>query len=159
MEIRVDNLESQAVIGLLREHLTSMEDTAPPESRHALDLNALRSPDIKFWAMWDRTELAGFGALKHHNEELAEIKSMRTAGAYLRKGVASQILRHLIEQAKAGGYSRLSLETGSMNYFEAARKLYSSFGFVISPPFASYVEDPNSVFMTMLLNSDSQGRI
>lgn len=155
MEIKIDNLESRAVQHLLREHLASMENTAPPESRHALDLNALRSADISFWALWDGSQLAGFGALKHLDDELAEIKSMRTAAPYLRKGVATKILRHLIQEAKARGYSRLSLETGSMDYFEPARRLYLSFGFKESLPFGSYVEDPNSVFMTIYLDKES----
>lgn len=149
LQIRADNLESQVVLDLLSEHLASMENTAPPESRHALDIQGLRNSDINFWSAWDGDNLAGFGAFKHHNVDLAEIKSMRTAAAYLRKGVASTILRHLINEAKRKGYSTLSLETGSMDYFEPARRLYSSFGFYISKPFAAYVVDSNSVFMTM----------
>ena len=78
----------------------------------------------------------------------AAFQSMRTADAYLRKGVASQMLRHLIEEAQWRGYRRLRLETGSMAFFEPARKLYSGFGFAYCGPFADYVEDPNSVFMT-----------
>ncbi len=76
---------------------------------------------------------------------------MRTAYAYQRRGVASQILRHLMHEAQRRGYRRLSLETGSMEYFEPARRLYASFGFEYCAPFASYVEDPNSVFMTLEL--------
>jgi len=73
---------------------------------------------------------------------------MRTASTHLRKGVASQMLRHIIAEADRRKYRRLSLETGSMAYFEPARRLYASFGFAHCGPFASYVEDPNSVFMT-----------
>ena len=154
MEIRPDNLESEAVIDLLREHLDSMEGTAPPESRHALDIEGLRSANINFWAIWDGERLAGFGALMHHSDGLAEIKSMRTAAPYLRKGVASKILMHLIQEAKARGYSRLNLETGSMDYFEPARKLYSSFGFEKTQAFGSYVEDSHSVFLTLNLKAN-----
>ena len=154
MQIRPDNLESEAVLDLLREHLVSMEGTAPPESRHALDIDGLRSSNINFWSVWDGERLAGFGALLHHNDDLAEIKSMRTAAPYLRKGVASRLLTHLIQEAKARGYSRLSLETGSMRYFEPAMKLYSSFGFEKTQPFGLYVEDSNSVFLTMNLKAN-----
>lgn len=76
---------------------------------------------------------------------------MRTAAPFLRQGVASTVLRHLIAEASSAGYRRLSLETGSMTYFEPARRLYQKFGFVECRPFASYIEDPNSVFMTMEL--------
>ncbi|MCW0201423.1 GNAT family N-acetyltransferase [Rhodanobacter thiooxydans] len=95
--------------------------------------------------------LAGFGALKHLTESHAEIKSMRTAASHLRQGVASRLLQHIIQEAVARGYSRLSLETGSMAFFEGARRLYASSGFVSCPPFGSYKADPNSVFMTRRL--------
>jgi putative acetyltransferase len=149
LEIRLGNLESREVDALLREHLESLALTAPPESRHALDLAGLRSPEVSFWTVWDGPALAGFGALKHLSGTHAEIKSMRTAASYLRRGVASRLLRHLIQEAAARGYLQLSLETGSMEFFAPARRLYASFGFMPCGPFGDYRTDPNSVFMTM----------
>jgi len=149
MDIRVDNLKSPAVLALLREHLRSMEHTAPAESRHALDLEGLTDPAVTFWTAWDGEALAGFGALKHLTSSHAEIKSMRTAATHLRRGVASRMLRHIIIEAAARGYARLSLETGSMAFFEPARRLYQSFGFVPCAPFGGYRRDPNSVFLTL----------
>lgn len=148
MDIRIDNLENPDVLALLREHLDSLAPTAPAESRHALDLGGLRSPGVTFWSIWDGTALAGFGALKHLTEGHAEIKSMRTAAAYLRQGVAAKMLQHIVQEATARGYSRLSLETGSMAFFEPARRLYMSFGFAPCLPFGDYKPDPHSVFMT-----------
>lgn len=113
-----------------------MEHTAPPESGHALDPSGLSAPGISFWSIWDGEDLAGIGALKHLTDAHAEIRSMRTAGAHLRRGVASLMLRHLLREAAARGYSRLSLETGSMEFFEPARRLYASFGFSGCPPSA-----------------------
>ena len=155
MEIRVDDLQGEAVIALLREHLESMAPTAPAESRHALDLQGLRSPELTFWSVWDGTELAGFGAIKHLTDEHAEIKSMRTASKHLRKGVASALLRHIIQEARDRGYSQVSLETGSMAFFAPARNLYASFGFIPCQPFGDYKPDPNSVFMTMPLDGSA----
>jgi len=148
MEIRVDNLRNPEIIKLLEEHLRCMALVSPPESRHALSLDGLRKPGITFWSIWNGSDLAGCGALKELDRQHGEIKSMRTAYSYQRKGVASQMLRHIIEEAKRRGYRRLSLETGSMDYFEPARRLYGSFGFAVCGPFATYIEDPNSVFMT-----------
>jgi putative acetyltransferase len=148
LDIRIDDLEGPEVLALLREHLASLAPTAPAESRHALDLSGLRGPDITFWSIWDGPVLAGFGALKQLTKSHGEIKSMRTAATHLRRGVAAQLLEHIIREAAARGYSRLSLETGSMEYFEPARRLYASFGFASCLPFASYKPDPNSVFMT-----------
>jgi putative acetyltransferase len=153
VEIRVDDLSGSEVIALLREHLRCMALVSPPESRHALDLDGLRKPDVIFWSIWNGSDLAGCGALKELDEQHAEIKSMRTAYAYQRKRVASQMLRHLIEEAKRRGYRRVSLETGSMEYFEPARRLYASFGFAYCGPFGSYTEDSNSIFMTKELDS------
>ena len=48
---------------------------------------------------------------------------------------------------------RLSLETGSWPYFEAARAFYRRHGFVECPPFGDYNPDPNSVFMTLELEA------
>lgn len=152
LDIRIDDLHGAAVIGLLQEHLRAMERVSPPESRHALDLAGLRRPEITFWSVWDGAELAGCGALKQLDERHAEVKSMRTSEAYLRRGVASLLLRHLIAEARARGYRRLSLETGSMAYFEPARTLYASFGFQPCGPFGSYLLDPNSVFMSRALD-------
>lgn len=148
MDIRVDDLSGSEIIELLQEHLRCMERVSPPESRHALNLDGLRRPDITFWTLWSGSELAGCGALKELNAQHAEVKSMRTAYAYQKQGVASKMLQHIIDEAKRRGYRRLSLETGSMEYFEPARRLYAKFGFEPCCPFGDYVDDPNSVFMT-----------
>jgi len=150
-EIRLDDLQGAAIIALLDEHLRSMERVSPPESRHALDLAGLRQPEITFWTIWQREELAGCGALKQLDPQHGEIKSMRTAYRFQRKGIASTMLRHIIAEAERRRYRRLSLETGAMDYFEPARTLYSNFGFVRCAPFDKYIEDPNSVFMTKAL--------
>jgi putative acetyltransferase len=151
MHIRRDDLSGDEIVALLREHLRCLERVSPPESRHALDIEALKHPGITFWSIWNGPELAGCGALKEIDQAHAEIKSMRTASAYQRKGVASQMLEHLIHEAARRGYTRLSLETGSMAYFEPARQLYAKFGFTPCGPFGSYLEDPNSIFMTRAL--------
>lgn len=148
MNIKIDDLSGSEIQELLQEHLQSMTLYSPPESIHALDIEALRQPEITFWTVWDNGELLGCGALKELNSQPAEIKSMRTSSQHLRKGVARNLLNHILEEAKRRGYSRLSLETGSMEAFEPARQLYANFGFTYCEPFADYVEDPYSVFMT-----------
>lgn len=125
-----------------------MHEHSPPESVHALDLTALRRPEVSFWTVWSDGELLGCGALKELTPAHGEIKSMRTAPAHRRKGVARAMLEHIIAEARRRAYARLSLETGSMAAFEAARRLYEGFGFEYCPPFGDYREDPNSVFLT-----------
>ncbi len=121
---------------------------SPPESVHALNLNALAAPDISFWTLWNNDKLAGCGALKELGNSHGEIKSMRTATQFLRRGVARTLLSHIIDYATTKGYRQLSLETGTMAVFLPAQKLYQSFGFNYCPPFANYKEDPYSTFMT-----------
>lgn len=128
-----------------------MAEHSPPESRHALDLTGLRTPDVSFWSFWDADALVGFGALKELDPEHGEIKSMHTATARRGQGIAAAMLDHIMAEARRRAYRRLSLETGSMAGFAPARALYAKYGFTYCEPFASYREDPNSVFMTRLL--------
>nr|WP_148335347.1 GNAT family N-acetyltransferase [Bacillus massilioanorexius] len=121
---------------------------SPKESIHALNIEKLSNSDITFWSAWEHNELVGCGALKELNSVHGEIKSMRTSSMHLRKGVAKRILEHILNEAFLRGYTRISLETGSMEAFEPARKLYESFGFTHCKPFSNYSEDPNSIFMT-----------
>lgn len=151
LQIRVDDLRGPEIQALLEEHLAHMRSISPPESVHALDLDALRQPWITFWTAWSGARLLGCGALKEIDSGHGEIKSMRTADAHRRSGVARAVLAHIVAEARRRGYARLSLETGSEPPFAPARRLYASFGFAVCPPFEGYVEDPNSVFMTRTL--------
>ncbi|WP_246945259.1 GNAT family N-acetyltransferase [Bacillus pinisoli] len=151
MIIKVDDLTGPEIAQLIMDHLHSMTLHSPPESIHALNISGLKKPGITFWSAWEGEELVGCGALKELDSHHGELKSMKTAPNHLRKGVAKAILQHIEEQAKGRGYKRLSLETGSMEAFVPAKKLYERFGFVYCGPFGDYVEDPNSVFMTKVL--------
>ena len=154
MHIKLDDLSSPQIQELLLHHLSHLSSISKPCSMHALNLEALRSPNISFWSVWSGNsvpELMGCGALKQLDDAHGEIKSMRTVAVYLRKGVASHLLTHIIAEAKRRGYRRLSLETGAGAHFIPAQRLYAKFGFRQCGPFADYLEDPNSVFMTMNL--------
>ncbi len=152
IELRLDDLRGPEIRALLEEHLRNMRAISPPESVHALDLEGLRKPEIRFWTAWSGADLLGCGALKQLDATHAELKSMRTADAHRRKGVARAVLLHLMTDARAQGITRLSLETGTEPPFLPARQLYAAHGFVECPPFADYRLDPNSVFMTCTLS-------
>ena len=151
-EIREDDLTGSKIAGLLQDHLDTVALHSPPESIHALDLDGLQAPEITFWTAWQESELLGCAALKELDLTHGEIKSMRTATRYRRKGVAARLLEHLLGVARRRSYRRVSLETGSMEAFAPARALYARFGFAPCGPFANYVEDPFSVFMTLELD-------
>jgi putative acetyltransferase len=146
--IREGGLDAPQVLALLREHLAGMAQLSPPESIHALDIDALRRADITFWGAWQHGELFGVAALRELDPAHGEIKSMRTASQHRRKGVAAALLRHVLAEAARRDYRRVSLETGSMDGFAPARELYARFGFAECGPFAGYQMDPNSTFMT-----------
>jgi putative acetyltransferase len=143
------DLSDSRVLDLLHMHLTSARAQTAPGSAHALDITGLQSPDISFWTIWEDDTLLGFGALKRLSAYHGEVKSMHIAQAMRRKGAGSAILRHIIETAKARGVLRLSVETGTWDYFRPAREFYRSHGFRECPPFGEYVLDPNSVFMSL----------
>lgn len=151
MKIEIDDLSRPALHDLLNEHLQNMYELSPRDSVHALGIENLRRPEITVWTLWDGPLLLGCGALKELDAKHGEIKSMRTPNAHRGKGAGRAILAHIIEVAKSRHYKRLSLETGSMQAFRPARKLYQSAGFTYCGPFGDYIDDPNSVFMALQL--------
>jgi putative acetyltransferase len=154
MQITLGDLTDPRVVDLLHYHLTNSQTHSGPGSSHALDLKGLQSSDITFWTAWDGEALVAIGALKRLSEDHGEVKSMRTVQAAQRKGAGSAMLRHIISVARSRGISRLSLETGSWDYFRPAVALYRKHGFIECRPFADYVPDPNSIFMTLDLRSE-----
>ena len=130
-----------------------MHSLSPPGSVHALDLDGLGRPEITFWTVWSAAGLLGCGALKQIDARHGEIKSMRTVAAHRRNGVGREMVAHILAEARRRNYARLSLETGAQDAFEPARRLYEGFGFRRCGPFEGYVEDPNSVFMTLELRA------
>lgn len=151
VRIVVDDLSGPDIAAFLAEHIAQMRAISPPESKHALDLDGLRKPEITFWSVLDGETLAGCGALKELDPRHGEIKSMRTAPSHLRRGVASRLLGHIITVAGERGYDRLSLETGSADFFAPARAMYEKYGFRYCEPFADYRVDPYSAYLTLPL--------
>lgn len=149
--IKIDDLTDHAVQTLVAYHISGMLEQSPPESSHALNVQKLRDPAVTFLSAWEGDQLAGIGALKMLDADHGELKSMRTAEAFLRRGVANQFLLHILQVARARGISRLSLETGTQPGFAACHQLYRKHGFVDCEPFAEYQPDPNSRFMTLVL--------
>ena len=158
MKIIIDDVTHPDVLALLDEHLADMYAASPPESVHALDHDELRAPVVTFWTAWEGDELLGCAALKELDATHGEIKSMRTSRNRLRKGVAALLLDHIVAVARERGYERLSLETGSGGPFDAALRFYEKHGFEYCEPFADYVPDPFSRFMTRsLVDQENQG--
>lgn len=146
--ITTGDLTDPAVLALLQTHLSRARAETAPGSAHALDVEGLRAPDVSFWSAWDGGSLLGVAALKRLSAHHGEVKSMHTAETARRRGVGTALMQHVFTEARRVGLTRLSLETGSWDYFEPARVFYRRHGFHDCAPFAHYRVDPNSVFMT-----------
>jgi putative acetyltransferase len=154
MHIEIDDPGRPDVLALLEEHLRDMHALGPPESVHALDVSALQRAGITFWSVRAADgRLLGCGALKQLDATHGEIKSMRTPQALRRRGAGRAMLAHIVRAARERGCTRLSLETGSAAAFAPAQALYASVGFRHCGPFGDYVDDPHSVFMTLVLDA------
>jgi putative acetyltransferase len=151
LKIVVDDLSGPRIAEFLDEHIQEMRSITPLESKFALDLDGLRKPEITFWSVMDGDTVVGCGAIKRLDAGHAELKSMRTAPARKRSGIATALLEHVISEARRMGFTRLSLETGTAELFLPARKLYEKFGFAYCEPFADYRPSPHNTFMTRAL--------
>lgn len=149
--IKAGDFGDARVKALLARHLEGMHATSPPGHVFALDWSGLQQPEISFYALWEGEELLGFGALKQLEPRAGEIKSMRTADAHLRKGVAATILEHIIAEARQRRYTRLSLETGSGPAFDPALELYRKHGFTEGGAFGDYEKSPFNQFLHLEL--------
>jgi putative acetyltransferase len=140
-----------ALAAFLEAHHVDMEDTAPPESRHALPFDRLLVPGVRLFAAFTEGRPVATGALAAVEADHEEVKSMRTDPAMRGRGLGRTMLEFLLADAAARGIRRVSLETGSMEFFAPARALYASAGFVECGPFGRYRPDPLSTFMTLAL--------
>jgi putative acetyltransferase len=151
-EIAIDDPRADDVRALLERHLDFAHATSPPEDVHALDVDGLLDPAVTFYSYRVDGRVLGVGALKRLDDEHAEIKSMHTLAEARGRGVGRAIVDHLLATARARGFRRVSLETGSMEAFAPARNLYASVGFVTCGRYGDYPDSPNSTFMTLVLD-------
>ena len=147
------NFDNPEVDDLLKKHFIELRSVSPAGSTHVLDIDGLKNPSIKFWSLWENEKLMGCGALKFLNENHGEFKSIRVADQYRRKGYGKKIISHLIAEAKELKIKKISIETGSGEFFKSARRLFKNFGFEKCEPFSHYKTDANSCYMTLEINS------
>jgi putative acetyltransferase len=150
-EFREDDLSTGVTRDLVRLHLEGMHAHSPPGSVFALDFSGLAAPNVTVWSAWRGDKIAGIGALIALGDGTGELKSMRTHPDFLRRGLATALLDHIICAARARGMARLSLETGSGSYFEPALSLYRRRGFVAGEAFADYKQSAFNQFLHLTL--------
>nr|WP_174840318.1 MULTISPECIES: GNAT family N-acetyltransferase [unclassified Ruegeria] len=132
-------------------------DATPQTSNHTLDVEALREPGIRFWALYEGNTALGCGALKTLPDGTAEVKSVHVVAAARGRGLARVMMTHLADLAQREGLSALVLETGAAHLpeYDAARKLYEALGYSYCDPIYGYAPDPNSAFMRLALEPGS----
>ena len=148
-----NNFDDSQVNELLVKHFIELRSVSPEGSVHVLDVSGLKIPSIKFWSLWEKNELVGCGALKFLDNNHGEFKSIRIADKFRGKGLGIKIIEHLISEAKNLNIKKLSIETGSGNFFVPARKLFTKCGFKPCEPFAHYKEDQNSCYFSLDIKS------
>ena len=147
------NFDNSEVLELLNKHFIELRSVSPEGSAHVLDIEGLKDQNIKFWSLWEGNLLMGCGALKFLNKEHGEFKSIRVEDRFRKKDNGIKILKHLIFEAKKLNIKRISIETGTGDFFTPARRLFNKCGFKLCKPFAHYKEDPNSCYMSMLIGN------
>ena len=147
------NFDNSEVLELLNKHFIELRSVSPEGSAHVLDIEGLKDQNIKFWSLWEGNLLMGCGALKFLNKEHGEFKSIRVEDKFRKKDNGIKILKHLIFKAKKLNVKRISIETGTGDFFTPARKLFNKCGFKLCKPFDHYKEDPNSCYMSMLISN------
>ena len=147
------NFDNSEVLELLNKHFIELRSVSPEGSTHVLDIEGLKDQNIKFWSLWEGNLLMGCGALKFLNKEHGEFKSIRVEDRFKKKDNGIKILKHLIFEAKKLNIKRISVETGTGDFFAPARKLFNKCGFKLCKPFDHYKEDPNSCYMSMLISN------
>ena len=147
------NFNKPEVNKLLISHFIELSSVSPVCRGHVLDIPGLKNPSIKFWSLWENDQLIGCGALKFLDKEHGELKSIRVADSFRRKGNGFKVINHLISEAKKLNIKKISLETGTGNFFTPARKLFDKCGFKVCEPFAHYKKDPDACYMSLLLSN------
>tara|TARA_B100002052_G_C15661388_1_gene497479 strand:+ start:41 stop:499 length:459 start_codon:yes stop_codon:yes gene_type:complete len=147
-----NNFDDYEVNKLLKKHFIELRSVSPEGSTHVLDIDGLKNTSIKFWSLWEENKLVGCGALKFLEANHGEFKSIRVADDFRKKGYGKKIICHLISESKEIGIKKLSVETGSGNFFLPARKLFTSCGFKPCDPFAHYKLDANSCYFNLIIN-------
>ena len=142
------NFDDSEVNELLNKHFVELRSVSPTGSTHVLDIAGLKDQTIKFWSFWNNNDLIGCGALKLLDKNHGEFKSIRVSDKFKKKRNGEKIINHLIEKSKKLQIKKISIETGTGNFFESARKLFNTTGFVPCSPFAHYKEDSNSCYYT-----------
>ena len=147
------NFDNLKVNELLIKHFVELSSVSPVDRGHVLDITGLKNPSIKFWSMWENNELIGCGALKFLDKEHGELKSIRVADRYRKKGNGIKVINRLIDEAKKLNIKKISLETGTGNFFKPARKLFYKCGFKPCEPFDRYKKDLDACYMSLLISN------
>lgn len=116
----------------------------PPEYCFHLTVEEMTEPGVTVWVARDGGEAIGCGALKRHDQRIAEVKRMFTRESHRGQGIGRRILGEILNAALEEGIEELVLETGDRHH--AAWAIYEKAGFMRCGPVLDYPDSEYSVF-------------
>lgn len=116
----------------------------PPEYCFHLTVEEMAEPGVTVWVARDGGEAIGCGALKRHDQRIAEVKRMFTRESHRGQGIGRRILGEILNAALEEGIEELVLETGDRHH--AAWAIYEKAGFMRCGPVLDYPDSEYSVF-------------
>ena len=125
----------------------------PREFTHHMTVEQMAEPDTTVFIARDGSGAAiGMGALKRHSAELGEVKRMFTRPAVRGGGLAGEIVANIEALARREGLARLALETGAVESFAPAWRVYERAGFKRCGAFLDYPADsPHNIYYEKLI--------
>ena len=133
--------DARKLIAELDNYLSSLY---PAESNHLLSVEALSRSNVTFLMAPINGKAAGCGAFVNFGD-YAEIKRMFVLPDLRGKGIGRRILAELEKRARLDGLTVSRLETGVSQ--PEALKMYERSGYQRRGVFATYTDDPLSVFI------------
>lgn len=149
MHVRLEDPRQHDIVALIQALDAYQMPLYPIESHHGIDIEALSRPEVRFAVLRDARQCAvGCGAIVLNGGN-AELKRMYIAPQWRGQGLGRRLLDFLEQQARDAGATQCRLETGVRQ--PEAIALYRRCGYVEIPPFAPYLADPLSLFMSKRL--------
>jgi putative acetyltransferase len=135
------------VLALLDELNAALAGPYSKEQTHALPVDRLFQPNIRFFIARSHGEAVACGGIGFY-DGFAELKRMYSKPSVRGRGVAKGLLGHLESEARKAGVGLLRIETGI--YQQEAVRFYEGAGFRRRGPFGLYAEmSPKAIELSL----------
>ena len=118
----------------------------PREFCHHMTVEQMAQVDTTLFVARQNGKAVGMGALRRHAGGIGEVKRMYTWPEARGLGVGKAIVAEIVQRARAEGIRQLVLETGSVDGFRAAWRVYEGHGFQRCGAVLDYTDSPHNIF-------------